>query len=248
MTTRIIYLFIFPFVEMGSVFLRGNLSRLLCIRGYSKTFNVPSNQFILKKAPVPSVNHILPFQSKRLRHNTFRDIRLLWRNVFGKYLLVTNILGSGILMVVGDVAAQEIEHRKGEKSERFDLSRIGRMFIVGALLGPLHHYVYAWMDKVMPIANLKNIVKKILIDQLIMSPACILIFFYSACYLERKNVKETNEELRQKFLFIYCMDWLLWPGAQYFNFRYLDTKYRVTFVNICTALYNIFMSYMKHDY
>lgn len=151
-------------------------------------------------------------------------------------------------MVVGDIAAQEIEFRRGVNTKRYDLERIGRMFVVGALQGPLHHYVYNWMDKVMPVANLRNTVKKILIDQLFMSPACIFIFFYSACYLERKTLKETSDEIREKFLFIYVMDWMLWPGAQYVNFRYLDTKYRVTFVNICTALYNIFMSYVKHDY
>ncbi|XP_013112229.1 mpv17-like protein 2 [Stomoxys calcitrans] len=222
--------------------------KVLPPRGYSVMSYAGANQLLLKgvKAP-PSTNHFT-FQSRRYKHNSFRDLRVVWRNVFGKYLLITNVVGSGVLMVVGDIAAQEIEYRKGEKPERFDLKRMGRMFIVGALQGPMHHYVYAWMDKIMPVANLKNIVKKILIDQLFMSPACIFIFFYSACYLERKTWKETNDELRQKFLFIYCMDWLLWPGAQYVNFRYLDTKYRVSFVNICTALYNIFMSYVKHDY
>jgi len=44
------------------------------------------------------------------------------------------------------------------------------------------------------------------------------------------------------------MDWMTWPAAQYLNFRYLDTKYRVTFVNVCTAVYNVLMSYMKHDF
>lgn len=176
-------------------------------------------------------------------------VRRVWKSVFGKYLLVTNIVGSGVLMVFGDVMAQEIEFRREiPNSKRYDWERVGRMFIVGALQGPLHHYVYNWMDKVMPVANFKNIVKKILIDELVMSPACIFIFFYSACFLERKTLKETNDELKEKFLFIYFIDWLLWPGAQYINFRYLETKYRVTFVNVCTALYNIFMSYVKHDY
>lgn len=180
---------------------------------------------------------------------TVGAVRVIWKNIFGKYLLVTNIVGSGVLMVFGDVVAQEIEFRRGlPDAKRYDWARIGRMFIVGALQGPLHHYVYNWMDKIMPVANFKNVIKKILIDELIMSPLCIFIFFYTACFLERKNLKETNDEIKEKFLFIYLIDWLLWPGAQYFNFRYLETKYRVTFVNVCTALYNIFMSYVKHDY
>ncbi|XP_036337159.1 mpv17-like protein 2 [Rhagoletis pomonella] len=182
--------------------------------------------------------------------------RNIWNKLFGKYLLATNILSSGILMVIGDLIAQEIEYRRHKiesvdfdiKHDRYDTNRIWRMFIVGALQGPLHHYVYKWMDHVMPVANMRNTLQKILIDQVIMSPACILIFFYSACYLEQRSVEETNTELCDKFPIIYLMDWTVWPVAQYVNFRYLDTKYRVMFVNVCTALYNIFLSYMKHDF
>ncbi|XP_016993408.2 mpv17-like protein 2 [Drosophila takahashii] len=172
-----------------------------------------------------------------------------WSNMFGKYLLITNVVGSGLLMVVGDVIAQEYEYRRGLRhQDRFDTDRMYRMFVAGALQGPLHHYVYNWMDKVMPARTFQNILKKILIDQLVMSPACILIFFYSICYLERQTLEATNQELISKFPYVYLLDWMTWPAAQYLNFRYLDTKYRVTFVNVCTAVYNVLMSYMKHDF
>ncbi|KAH8380343.1 hypothetical protein KR009_010123 [Drosophila setifemur] len=173
----------------------------------------------------------------------------VWSNMFGKYLLITNVLGSGILMVVGDVIAQEYEYRRGlRKQDRFDTDRMYRMFVAGALQGPLHHYVYNWMDRIMPARTFQNIIKKIMIDQLFMSPACILIFFYSVCLLERQTLEATNKELISKFPYVYMLDWMTWPAAQYVNFRYLDTKYRVTFVNICTAVYNVLMSYMKHDF
>lgn len=230
---------------------RVNLSTFSLTRSYKHLSNNKScfNHMARKSISVPKCNGILLSWCRGLKQDgSVRGIKVIWNSIFGKYLLVTNIIGSGVLMVVGDIAAQEIEFRRGVNTKRYDLERIGRMFVVEALQGPLHHYVYNWMDKVMPVANLRNTVKKILIDQLFMSPACIFIFFYSACYLERKTLKETNDEIREKFLFIYVMDWMLWPGAQYVNFRYLDTKYRVTFVNICTALYNIFMSYVKHDY
>ncbi|XP_058975737.1 mpv17-like protein 2 [Musca domestica] len=242
------------------MFTRVSICRIQTRSYYHFTNTLPGSNSTCTKWPLilNNINNgnllVQPLRLKVSNSGGGRDghgkIRKLWNTIFGKYLLLTNIVGSGILMVVGDVAAQQIEYRrkKDNSVHRFDLQRIGRMFIVGALQGPLHHYVYNWMDKVMPVANLRNVVKKILIDQLFMSPICIFIFFYSACYLERKTLAETNDELRDKFAFIYCMDWLLWPGAQYVNFRYLDTKYRVTFVNVCTALYNIFMSYVKHDY
>ncbi|EDW79526.2 uncharacterized protein Dwil_GK20364, partial [Drosophila willistoni] len=183
---------------------------------------------------------------------TFAVVRwskLAWNKAFGKYLLATNILGSGGLMLVGDVVAQEYEYRRGlREQDRYDLARMYRMFVAGALQGPLHHYVYNWMDRIMPQRTFRTIMKKILFDQLFMSPACICIFFYTVCYLEQQTLEATNNEIITKFPYIYLLDWMTWPAAQYFNFRYLDTKYRVAFVNVCTAVYNVLISYMKHDF
>lgn len=44
--------------------------------------------------------------------------------VFGKYLLFTNTVSSGLLMVAGDVICQEIELRGGELKERYNYKRI----------------------------------------------------------------------------------------------------------------------------
>ncbi|XP_055902270.1 mpv17-like protein 2 isoform X2 [Eupeodes corollae] len=175
------------------------------------------------------------------------NVQSVWNKLFGKYLLATNVISSGVLMVVGDVAAQELEFRKGLLKERYDLNRMWRMFVVGSLQGPLHHYSYRWMDKIMPEVNTKNSIKKILIDQIVMSPVCILLFFYPACFLENKTLSETNNEIISKFPYIYIADWSVWPAAQYVNFQYLDPKYRVMFVNVMTAVYNVFISYIKHD-
>lgn len=175
----------------------------------------------------------------------------IWSKMFGKYLLLTNTISSGLLMVVGDIAAQEYEYQSGLRSdqeEHYDADRMYRMFVTGAVQGPLHHYVYRWMDLLMPQRTFKNTINKILIDQLFMSPVCIVLFFYTLCYLERKTMEATKNELYEKFTVIYMLDWMTWPAAQYINFRYLDTKYRVSFVNVCTAAYNVLISYIKHSF
>lgn len=41
-----------------------------------------------------------------------------------KYLLTTNILSSGILMFVGDLAQQEIEYRQQILEKRYDYGRL----------------------------------------------------------------------------------------------------------------------------
>lgn len=48
-------------------------------------------------------------------------------------------------------------------------------------------------------------------------------------------------------MFDFQTDWAVWPAAQFLNFYYLHPKYRVVYVNLVTMLYNVFLSYIKHD-
>ncbi|KAJ8976582.1 hypothetical protein NQ317_010747 [Molorchus minor] len=124
---------------------------------------------------------------------------------FGKYLLVTNTVSSGALMLIGDIIQQEIEYRQKKLLERYDYGRLSRMFLVGLGLGPLHHYFYVWLAKVMPDRTMSTIMKKLLIDQFIMSPLCIAAFFYSIGALEMKPMKKCTEELKEKCIEVYVV-------------------------------------------
>lgn len=77
------------------------------------------------------------------------------------------------------------------------------MFLVGCLGGPFHHVFYKWMDKILPRSDVTTSFKKIILDQAIFSPFCIVTFFYSAGWLENQNLAECNMELREKFLTVY---------------------------------------------
>lgn len=167
--------------------------------------------------------------------------------IFGKYLLATNVISSGVLMSIGDLMAQEVEYRNGVLAKRYDWTRNAKMFVVGAAQGPLHHYFYGWLDRAYLGATVKITTVKILFDQLLMSPVCIVVFFYSAGWLNQKNNNECTEEIQSKFMRVYITDWMVWPATQFINFYYLHPKYRVIYVNFITMLYNVFLSYVKHD-
>lgn len=79
------------------------------------------------------------------------------------------------------------------------------MFIVGLLFGPLHHYVYRWLNDVLPKRDMMSIGKKILFDQVVMSPVCILSFFYGMGFLEGKQLKEIGKETKGKFTEVYIV-------------------------------------------
>lgn len=146
--------------------------------------------------------------------------------MFGKYLLVTNTLSSGVLMLIGDMVAQEISIRtlvaKNVQQEpgksRYDYNRLLRMGMVGLLGGPVNHYTYKWLEKLMPGKSMNAIFKKIATDQFISSPIFIAFYFYAAGLLERKPLKACTEELKSKFVTVFLADLCIWPPSQFLNF------------------------------
>lgn len=154
-------------------------------------------------------------------------------------------------MSIGDGLSQYFEHKarlKLDQPKQFEINwaRNGKMFVVGASQGPLHHYFYGWLDAKYVGATLRNTRIKILYDQFLMGPLCIVLFFYSAGWMYSQSIKECTDEIKSKFVTVYLTDWLVWPACQFINFHYLPTNYRVIYVNFVTMLYNIFLSYVKH--
>lgn len=79
------------------------------------------------------------------------------------------------------------------------------MLIVGGMLGPLHHYYYIKLDKLIPKVNLKTVLIKIAADQCVCAPLTILLFFYGMGVLENKTLKEISDEIKQKFKYVYLV-------------------------------------------
>uniref|UniRef100_A0A8D9ELN0 Mpv17-like protein 2 n=1 Tax=Cacopsylla melanoneura TaxID=428564 RepID=A0A8D9ELN0_9HEMI len=169
------------------------------------------------------------------------------RTIFSKrFLFYTNCLGSGFLMCVGDTIQQSVEIYNKENKSGYDLTRIAHMGTIGLLLGPPTHFFYKYLDHFIPKITFKTIAYKILVDQSIISPTCIIIFLGGLGILESKTKQEIKDEIKTKFLIIYSTDWMLWPPCQYVNFTYVKPKYRVMYVNVITVIYDIILSYIKY--
>nr|XP_022902474.1 mpv17-like protein 2 [Onthophagus taurus] len=180
------------------------------------------------------------------KRNYSNVVKITIKDAFGKYLLLTNTGTCGVLMLIGDIAQQEIEYQRHMLPERYDWTRLWRMTLVGFGYGPLHHFFYTGIAKIWPQKTLQTVGKKLLADQFIMSPVCISFLFYGVGLLEGNTFRECATELQQKFLEVYTVDWCVWPPVQFVNFYFLPLKYQVLYINTVTMLYNIFLSYMKH--
>uniref|UniRef100_A0A336N0E2 CSON011581 protein n=1 Tax=Culicoides sonorensis TaxID=179676 RepID=A0A336N0E2_CULSO len=198
------------------------------------------NFFLGKRAALKNVEAVIKSETKVTEKGG------LWNRIMTKHLLLFNTISSGGLMMFGDIAAQTIEQKIGEKDEGFDLKRIARMTIVGTLQGPMHHYFYGWVDRIMPKNDGRTVFKKIMLDQFVASPIFIASYFYPACLMEGLTLDESHEEVQSKFFTVYKADWLIWPPCQFINFYFLPLRYRVLYINGITTLYNIFLCYIKH--
>ena len=88
--------------------------------------------------------------------------------LFGpKYLLLTNTVSSGLLMYIGEIAAQRLDkkNRQIDGTTKYDKEKIKQLTVVGISQGPLHHYTYEWMERLLPGTARLTIFKKILSDQ-----------------------------------------------------------------------------------
>ncbi|XP_036616415.1 mpv17-like protein 2, partial [Trichosurus vulpecula] len=177
-----------------------------------------------------------------------------WRPLFrGRLLLVTNTLGCGTLMAAGDGVRQTWERRLAEDpsgpARPIDLRCTARMFAMGCSMGPFLHYGYQWLDKLFPAMGFKDIrtiLKKVLIDQLVASPILGVWYFLGMGCLEGQSLNTSCQELQDKFWELYKADWCVWPAAQLVNFLYVPTRYRVMYVNSMTLGWDTYLSYLKH--
>ena len=89
-------------------------------------------------------------------------------------LLVFNTAMSGALYVVGDVIQQKVF---GTADCQYDYARTVRMCTLGLCVGPLSHFWYLQLDRIVVGEGMKMVMKKILWDQSIFAPTSIIVFY-----------------------------------------------------------------------
>eukprot|EP00127_Corallochytrium_limacisporum_P006720 Clim_evm9s234 gene=Clim_evmTU9s234 len=159
--------------------------------------------------------------------------------------IVANVGSCITLGIAGDVLQQQNEpHRQG-----WDAARTGRIGSLGIVTGPMNHFWYRWLDRAVPKERVfKNIAKKIFLDQTVMAPALLTLFFGTTAMLEGNSLEEAVANIKKKFLPTYIIDCAAWPPVQMINFYFVPGHFRVVYVATATVFWNMFLSYMQNTH
>jgi len=135
--------------------------------------------------------------------------------------------------------------RSGDQ-DALDSGRCLRMAAAfGLTSGFFCHHWYNLLDKALPGASVRLVAKKILLDQLF-SPVPIVSCLLVYGILGGATYGQLQRDVGQKGLRLYAADWLIWPPAQFVNFYYLPTRYRVFFDNAVSLVADVYCSRVNH--
>jgi len=84
--------------------------------------------------------------------------------------------------------------------------------------------------------------------QVLFSPICIAAcIFVSGAVFEAKSPGQIIKDTKELGTQLWLSEWFIWPPAQFVNFYFLPTKYRVVYDNIVSLFYDWYTSHLKHS-
>ncbi len=108
-------------------------------------------------------------------HNHARMVFAHVRRLFHKHTYIGNAIYYSCLLSSADFVCQKIQN--GVTSD-FDFARTGRMAVLGCTYyGPFGTFIYNNLDKVLPGAATKTVLKKMLFDQFVLTSFGVCVFY-----------------------------------------------------------------------
>jgi len=127
-----------------------------------------------------------------------------------------------------------------------DLSSVKRYAIMGTLVFPpiLTHW-YRWLEATFPCTSPKIVARKLLLDQFLLTPWVVVLFYVGMAALEGKKGTQLVEELKEKGLKTFMIDCIYWLPVQYLNFKFVPAWLRVTYIGVTTFVWLNILCYIK---
>ncbi|XP_024025653.1 PXMP2/4 family protein 2 [Morus notabilis] len=189
----------------------------------------------------------------------------LWKwyqNCLAYHPVKTQVISSGFLWGVGDVAAQYITHSAKSRLQisdadadfRINWKRVAITSTFGfGFVGPVGHFWYEGLDRFIRLKlhqqpkSLQFVATKVAADGIIFGPLDLLVFFTYMGFSMGKNVQQVKEDVKRDFLPALILEGGVWPIVQVVNFRYVPVRYQLLYVNIFCLLDSAFLSWLEQQ-
>ncbi|KAD4384818.1 hypothetical protein R6Q59_011032 [Mikania micrantha] len=188
-----------------------------------------------------------------------------YKNCLAVHPVKTQIISSGLIWGLGDLAAQAVTSSTAAKKKHMflsdddrDLSINWRRVVATSLfgmtfVGPIGHYWYEGLDRFLqyrikyPPKSMRFVAMKVVLDGVIFGPVDLLVFFAYMGIVSGKNLTQVNEEVKRDFLPALIVEGGIWPIVQVVNFRFVPVRYQLLYVNLFCLLDSCFLSWLEQQ-
>ncbi|KAG8237281.1 hypothetical protein J437_LFUL015891 [Ladona fulva] len=178
------------------------------------------------------------------------------KRIFNKHPVIVNSLVYGTLYVGAEFSQQTLTRKilVKDNPQPYDTGVLKRYANNGKpapydTRAIIHYGIlgYKWLDRKYVGTAANIIAKKLVLDQFLLTPPLLVVFYVSMSIMERK--KDLFEECRNKLLPTFKSSCMFWLPAQAVNFMLVPPAARVIYVGTCAfAWVNILCWIKRQDY
>jgi len=145
---------------------------------------------------------------------------------------------------------------------KYDFSSVKRFALWGTPIGVVFHYWYQYLHFKYPLDGLApgrilytQIAKMCFMDQIIITPPLLLLFFGSMAALEFWESKNFQASIQETWSYskaeiskvpkVWIFDCIFWIPVQFLNFRWVPYTWRVLYIGIMTFLWTNILCLFK---
>ncbi|XP_042884008.1 peroxisomal membrane protein 2-like [Penaeus japonicus] len=152
--------------------------------------------------------------------------------------LLTKACTSACTAALGDFLGQIIS--KQPKINFISMARYASFGLV--VTGPLAHFFYKILDKIVPPTAYGAALKRLLVDRFTFAPLLLLLSLYILSRLEGKSHDTCAKEVQMKYWAALKMNWKVWTPVQYININYIPQQYRSLFANFVAVFWIMYLT------
>jgi len=168
------------------------------------------------------------------------------KRLLDTYPMLSNAAIYGGLYTLAEFSQQTMKSNLTTHSHPIDMSSVKRYAVMGCVVfPPILTKWYHWLETAFPCTSPRVVVKKLVLDQFLLTPWVVAIFYVGMAALEGKKGADLLTELKQKGITTFILDCCYWLPVQYLNFKFVPAWLRVTYIGVTTFIWLNVLCYIK---